>query len=219
MNNEKKLRLIQVAKEFKVGLNTITDFLHKKGVNIDVSPNAQITADVYEILEKEFGANRPRGNERESVREKISQKQATISIDEAPKQAKEEREVSVKSNVIDIRSEITQPKILGKIDIDRNGMSGGLRCLSLSLSPYPCRSPGRNPHRHLHRLPYRRAGRNRRLRRPRRRKPPRLPETEYSVRPTPLPSPARRFWARWTFRAWYLAASTNASASTRRRLT
>ena len=122
MNNEKKLRLIQVAKEFKVGLNTITDFLHKKGVNIDVSPNAQITADVYEILEKEFGANRPRGNERESVREKISQKQATISIDEAPKQAKEEREVSVKSNVIDIRSEITQPKILGKIDIDRNGM-------------------------------------------------------------------------------------------------
>ena len=122
MNNEKKLRLIQVAKEFKVGLNTITDFLHKKGVNIDVSPNAQITADVYEILEKEFGANRPSGNERESVREKISQKQATISIDEAPKQAKEEREVSVKSNVIDIRSEITQPKILGKIDIDRNGM-------------------------------------------------------------------------------------------------
>ena len=67
MNNEKKLRLIQVAKEFKVGLNTITDFLHKKGVNIDVSPNAQITADVYEILEKEFGANRPRGNEREKI--------------------------------------------------------------------------------------------------------------------------------------------------------
>ena len=27
MGNERKLRLIQVAKEFKVGLNTITDFL------------------------------------------------------------------------------------------------------------------------------------------------------------------------------------------------
>ena len=140
MNNEKKLRLIQVAKEFKVGLNTITDFLHKKGVNIDVSPNAQITADVYEILEKEFGANRPRGNERESVREKISQKQATISIDEAPKQAKEEREVSVKSNVIDIRSEITQPKILGKIDIDRNGMPKAVKELP---KPEPAPEPVR----------------------------------------------------------------------------
>ena len=31
MGNERKLRLIQVAKEFKVGLNTITDFLQKKG--------------------------------------------------------------------------------------------------------------------------------------------------------------------------------------------
>ena len=30
MSNERKLRLIQVAKEFKVGLNTITDFLQKK---------------------------------------------------------------------------------------------------------------------------------------------------------------------------------------------
>ena len=33
MTNNKKIRLIQVAKEFKVGLNTITDFLLKKGIN------------------------------------------------------------------------------------------------------------------------------------------------------------------------------------------
>ena len=32
MSNERKLRLIQVAKEFKVGLNTITDFLQKRRV-------------------------------------------------------------------------------------------------------------------------------------------------------------------------------------------
>ena len=56
MENEKKLRLIQVAKEFKVGLNTITDYLHKKGVTIDGSPNTQIAPDVYALIEKEFGA-------------------------------------------------------------------------------------------------------------------------------------------------------------------
>ena len=39
MGNERKLRLIQVAKEFKVGLNTITDFLQKKGIKSDGSPN------------------------------------------------------------------------------------------------------------------------------------------------------------------------------------
>ena len=45
MENERKLRLIQVAKEFKVGLNTISDFLRKKGVAIDGSPNTQISGD------------------------------------------------------------------------------------------------------------------------------------------------------------------------------
>ena len=113
MNNEKKLRLIQVAKEFQVGLSSIADFLHKKGVAIDASPNTPITADVYAIIEKEFGANRPSKNERESVREKISMKQATVSIEEEPKPAP-------KSNTIDIKSEIQQPKFLGKIELDKN---------------------------------------------------------------------------------------------------
>ena len=36
MGNERKLRLIQVAKEFKVGLNTLTDFLQKKGIKIEL---------------------------------------------------------------------------------------------------------------------------------------------------------------------------------------
>ena len=39
MTNNRKIRLIQVAKEFKVGLNTITDVLLKKGINSDGSPN------------------------------------------------------------------------------------------------------------------------------------------------------------------------------------
>ena len=58
MGNERKLRLIQVAKEFNVGINTITDFLHKKGIKNDGSPNALVDADTYAVLEKEFGSNR-----------------------------------------------------------------------------------------------------------------------------------------------------------------
>lgn len=38
MANERRIRLIQVAKEFNVGINTITDFLQKKGVKSDGSP-------------------------------------------------------------------------------------------------------------------------------------------------------------------------------------
>ena len=118
MGNERKLRLIQVAKEFKVGLNTITDFLQKKGIKSDGSPNTLVDAETYAVLEKEFGANRAAGNARESIRERISLKQTTITLEEAKKQEREEeKEVVIKSNVISVKDEIQQPKILGKIDL------------------------------------------------------------------------------------------------------
>ena len=118
MGNERKLRLIQVAKEFKVGLNTITDFLQKKGIKSDGSPNTLVDAETYAVLEKEFGANRAAGNARESIRERISLKQTTITLEEARKQEREEeKEVVIKSNVISVKDEIQQPKFLGKIDL------------------------------------------------------------------------------------------------------
>ena len=118
MGNERKLWLIQVAKEFKVGLNTITDFLQKKGIKSDGSPNTLVDAETYAVLEKEFGANRAAGNARESIRERISLKQTTITLEEAKKQEREEeKEVVIKSNVISVKDEIQQPKFLGKIDL------------------------------------------------------------------------------------------------------
>ena len=112
MENEKKLRLIQVAKEFKVGLNTITDYLHKKGVNIESSPNTQIDSETYAMVEKEFGGNRSNVSARDNVREKIATKQATVSI-------KEEKPAPAKS--IEVKNEVAQPKILGKVEIDKKG--------------------------------------------------------------------------------------------------
>ena len=101
-----------------MGLNTITDFLQKKGIKTDGSPNTLVEPDVYAVLEKEFGGSRITGNERESIRERISQKQATITLEEAQKQTREEeQEVIIKSNVISVKDELPQPKILGKIDL------------------------------------------------------------------------------------------------------
>ena len=118
MGNERKLRLIQVAKEFNVGLNTITDFLQKKGIKSDGSPNTLVDSDTYAVLEKEFGANRSAAGARDSIRERISLKQTTITLEEAKKQEREEeKEVVIKSNVISVKDEIQQPKFLGKIDL------------------------------------------------------------------------------------------------------
>ena len=118
MGNERKIRLIQVAKEFNVGINTITDFLHKKGIKSDGSPNTLVDAETYAVLEKEFGSNRSAASARNSIRERISLKQTTITLEEAKKQEREEeKEVVIKSNVSSVKDELPQPKILGKIDL------------------------------------------------------------------------------------------------------
>ena len=94
-----------------MGLNTITDFLHRKGIEIDSSPNTPIDADTYAILEKEYGKNRPSGNELDSVREKMNKK-TIVSIEPTPApQPKEEK------RTIEVKDEVVQPKILGKIDL------------------------------------------------------------------------------------------------------
>ena len=109
MGNEKKIRLIRAAKEFNVGLSTITDFLHRKGIEIDSSPNTQIDADTYAVLEKEFGKNRPSGNELDTVREKMNKK-SSVSIEPEAKPKEEKR-------TIEVKEEVVQPKILGKMDL------------------------------------------------------------------------------------------------------
>ena len=112
MGNEKKIRLIRVAKEFNVGLNTITDFLHRKGIEIDSSPNTPVDADTYAVLEKEFGKNRPSGSELDTIREKINKK-TSVSIEPTPApQPKEEK------RIIEVKEDIVQPKVLGKIDLE-----------------------------------------------------------------------------------------------------
>ena len=116
MDNSKKIRLIQVAKEFKVGFNTLADYLQRKGLQSDCSPSSPVSAEVYAALEKEFGRNRQSGNERNAVRERIQPK-GSVSINST--NAKEEdEEVVVKSNVISVKDEVRGPKILGKIDLD-----------------------------------------------------------------------------------------------------
>ena len=95
-----------------MGLNTVTDFLRKKGVAIDGSPNTQISGDIYAMVEKEFGANRTSGSARDNIREKISTKQATVSIEEPKAEPK---------RTIEVKDEVQQPKILGRVELDKNG--------------------------------------------------------------------------------------------------
>lgn len=49
-----KIKLNKVLKELGVGIDHIADFLEKKGIKVDKDPNARISTDAYELLQKEF---------------------------------------------------------------------------------------------------------------------------------------------------------------------
>lgn len=145
MANERRIRLIQVAKEFNVGINTITDFLQKKGVKSDGSPNALVDAETYALLEKEFGAGRAVNSERVNIRERIAQKQATVTLDDDAKGkgGKNDEELLVKSNVISVKDEVASmgPKILGKIDLSGKGPKAA-PAATPAPAPRPAAKPG-----------------------------------------------------------------------------
>ncbi len=47
-------RLSKLAKEFNVGIQTIVEFLHKKGFDIDPNPNTKVSEEACVLLEKEY---------------------------------------------------------------------------------------------------------------------------------------------------------------------
>ncbi len=129
---EKKIRLLQAAREFGVGLATITDFLAKKGIAIENSPNTPITPEVYEVIEREFGGGRPTGSS-QNIRERLGGLRGdTVSLQdrkEAQRQEDFKEEVVIKSKTAAAppassaapkAPEPVGPKVLGKIDLSPN---------------------------------------------------------------------------------------------------
>ncbi|MDO5509166.1 MAG: translation initiation factor IF-2 [Weeksellaceae bacterium] len=69
----KTYRLGQVLKEFNISMERAAEFLNKNEVQLTVSPNAKLDESVYEIMAKEFHADRER---RESSKEVVINKYA-----------------------------------------------------------------------------------------------------------------------------------------------
>lgn len=53
-----KIKLNKILKEFGVGIDHVADFLEKKGIKVDKDPNARISMDAYELLQKEFQSDK-----------------------------------------------------------------------------------------------------------------------------------------------------------------
>ena len=115
-------RLSKVARECNVGISTIVEFLHKKGIEMDMNPNTKVSEDIFELLKKEFkqDQNVKKASE-ELIDRRLKEKKESISIDSVQKTDEEEAEdesVSI-DEIVGRTKKSAELKFVGKIDLDK----------------------------------------------------------------------------------------------------
>ncbi len=118
MTEKASIRISKVLKEYNIGLNTLKEFLSKKGITIEANPNAKLDGDAYALVEKEFKKEQIVKEESKKVAIKV--KDITQSKEKEQDDEEEEpvKEILIKSNVNEV---VKGPKILGKIELDKKG--------------------------------------------------------------------------------------------------
>ncbi|MBE6224011.1 MAG: translation initiation factor IF-2 [Bacteroidales bacterium] len=113
MTANESIRIGKVLKEFNIGMGTLVEFLHKKGINIDSNPGAKLTGEQYALVAKEFKKEQIVKEESKKVAIKvkdITEKDVKVEKDILP-----EKELFIKTSV----EEVKGPKVLYKIDLDK----------------------------------------------------------------------------------------------------
>ena len=77
------VRLIKASKTLNVGINTLVEFLHKKGIEIEANPNVKIEDEQYDMLITEFG------------KDKNIRKEATITLEKLHRREEKRETVAI----------------------------------------------------------------------------------------------------------------------------
>ena len=99
------VRLNKVVRDLNVGIDTVVNFLQKKGIEIDSNPNAKINDEQYEMLVKEFAPD------------KILKKESDSISQERQKRPAPAEKVVEPTPVA--TPETAKPRILRTIDLDK----------------------------------------------------------------------------------------------------
>ncbi|MCB0781463.1 MAG: translation initiation factor IF-2 [Flavobacteriales bacterium] len=129
--SDKGVRLSKVAREFNLGVHTVVEFLEEKGHTVESNPNTKIPAELYDLLNKEFGTDK---QEKELSKKATQQRQEreSITIEDAQKEAAkqaDDADMVIIHNVQPTEPEVVRatvdkpagPKMVGKIDLDQAG--------------------------------------------------------------------------------------------------
>jgi translation initiation factor IF-2 len=128
--DKKAIRLSKAAREFNVGIQTIVEYLHKKGFDISTDPNCKIPPEAYALIVKEYSSDLSvkKDAEKLALKEKITPKKSLSIDDMEPGQEGDTGEsdeeilitdISGVKKHLDLRTEIRKPEVktVGKVDL------------------------------------------------------------------------------------------------------
>jgi translation initiation factor IF-2 len=128
--DKKAIRLSKAAREFNVGIQTIVEFLNKKGFDISHDPNCKIPPEAYALIVKEYSGDLSvkKDAEKLALKEKITPKKS-LSIEDMdtgregdmgePEEDILITDISGVKTHIDLRTEVRKPEVrtVGKVDL------------------------------------------------------------------------------------------------------
>jgi translation initiation factor IF-2 len=102
----KPTRLNKAATELNVGISTIVEFLHKKGIVIEENPNTKITPEIFAILVKEYQSDKAAKDEAMKIGLSFVKHEA-ISLEEKGAKTRTAEPVAEPEDLIIKSSEVT----------------------------------------------------------------------------------------------------------------
>ena len=114
-----QIRINKVLRELNISLDRAVDFLESKGIEIEKSPNTKISQEVYDTLSNEFQTDATKREKAQEVSEaKLKEKEELRERREREIEEKEKQE-SKKEAVVKAKAELSGPKQIGKIELDK----------------------------------------------------------------------------------------------------
>ena len=133
MSDKRSIRINKVLRELNISLDRAVDFLKSKGHEIEASPNAKISQEELDALNKEFSTDKnkkeaslevseEKKKEKEAIRlEREKELEEKRKKEEAKKREEEEIRKREEEEIIKAKAaKINTIKTVGKIDLDAN---------------------------------------------------------------------------------------------------
>jgi len=117
------IRLNKVLRELNISLDRAVDHLASKGHDIEARPTTKITDEVYQVLLDEFQTDKSKKVASKEVAEEKQKEKEEIRLrlekeQEERRLAREKRQAA-SGEVIKAKAELSGPKTVGKIDLDK----------------------------------------------------------------------------------------------------